>query len=105
MADTFISACLLAFNSEATVEVTVESIRPHVNEVVVYDTGSTDRTLAILAKLAQNGGPPVRVVRAGAELAPALYDDGALRDVAFARELLFDLPTAAAEWLLWLDAD
>jgi hypothetical protein len=101
----FISACLLSFDSEETIELAVRSVRGHVDEVVVYDTGSTDGTLEILERVAAADGAPLRVVRAGAELRPALYEDGALRDVAFARRLLFELPAADATWLLWLDSD
>lgn len=65
------------------------------DEVDVYDTGSTDGTLALLERLNANGkGPPIRVER------------GSWRDdFAWAREQSFSLASPGVEWLLWLDAD
>lgn len=98
------SACLLAFNDEATIGRAVDSIRAHVDEVVVYDTGSSDRTVPVVERIAAGDGS-VRVVGAGSELAPFLYPDGHLRNFSAARELSFALASPEADWLLWLDAD
>jgi hypothetical protein len=43
---TTIAACLIVRDSEDVLERALASIRPHVDEVNVYDTGSTDGTLA-----------------------------------------------------------
>jgi tetratricopeptide (TPR) repeat protein len=70
------------------------SVRPFVDEVAVYDTGSTDGTPELLERLGADGGPPIRVER------------GEWRDdFAWARDRSFDLASTGSEWLLWLDAD
>lgn len=48
---TRIAACLIVRNSAATIEETLKTIRPHVDEINIYDTGSTDQTLEILEAL------------------------------------------------------
>jgi hypothetical protein len=53
---------VLTFNSAATIERTVASVRPHVDEVVVYDTGSRDETLSVLNALAEFDGAPIGCV-------------------------------------------
>lgn len=76
----------------ATLERAIASVRPHVEEVCVYDTGSTDGTLELLDKLAGATGAPIRVKR------------GKWRDdYGWALEEAFALATS--EWLLRLDDD
>jgi glycosyltransferase involved in cell wall biosynthesis len=82
-----IAACLIVKDAEATITACLDSIRDCVDEINVYDTGSTDGTLELL-------GPDVRVKR------------GEWRDdFAWAREQSFAMASPNAEWLLWLDAD
>jgi glycosyl transferase family 2 len=91
---TTIAACLIVKDAAATLERCLRSVRPHVDEVVVYDTGSTDGTLELLDRLAGADGGGARLT----------VERGEWRDdFAWARERSFDL--ASAEWLIWLDAD
>lgn len=72
----------------------IKSTRPFVDEIVVYDTGSTDGTLKQIERLASKSGAPVRVER------------GEWRsDFAWAREQSLSLVSDEHEWVLWLDAD
>jgi glycosyltransferase involved in cell wall biosynthesis len=63
-----ISVVVLTYNSARTIESCLESLaaqrRPPA-EVIVVDDDSTDDTLAIVAKVADRTGLPVRVVRNG----------------------------------------
>jgi hypothetical protein len=88
-----IAACLIVKDAAETLERCLGSVRPHVDELIVYDTGSTDGTLELLDSLRANGdGAPIRTER------------GEWRDdFAWARERSFEL--ASSEWLMWLDAD
>lgn len=87
-----ISACLIVRDGAATIERAIASVRPHVAEVCVYDTGSTDETLEILERLAAGPGAVVRV------------EQGEWRDdFAWAREQSFAM--VSQPWALWLDDD
>jgi glycosyltransferase involved in cell wall biosynthesis len=77
-----------------TLEECLASIRPHVSEVNIYDTGSVDGTLELLERLAGEPGPPIRIQR------------GEWRDnFAWAREQSFAMASPDCDWLMWLDAD
>lgn len=87
-----VAACLIVRDASSTLAAAIVSVREHVDEVCVFDTGSTDGTLELLDVLASTPGPPIRVQR------------GEWRDdFAWAREQSFAM--ASATWLLWLDAD
>jgi predicted O-methyltransferase YrrM len=89
-----IAACLIVRSAESTLERCLASVRPFVDEVNVYDTGSQDGTLDLLALLARAPGAPIRV------------EQGEWRDdFAWARERSFAMASEGVEWLLWLDAD
>lgn len=91
-ASTAVSACLIVRNSATRIEACLASVRPHVEEVCVYDTGSTDATLTILARLAATPGAPIVVSRG------PWHDD-----FARAREHSFAL--ASHPWRMYLDDD
>jgi hypothetical protein len=75
-----------------TISRALASVRPHLDEVCVYDTGSVDGTLELLDELGAQPGTPLVVER------------GEWRnDFAWAREQSFAM--TAAEWAVWLDAD
>jgi glycosyltransferase involved in cell wall biosynthesis len=81
-----ISACLIVKNEEKTLARCLESIRDHVDEIVVVDTGSCDRTKEIACSYkARILNFPWR------------------HDFAAARQYSFD--HASGDWLFWLDAD
>lgn len=90
-----VSAALIVRDGAATVERAIASIRPFVDEVVIYLAGeSTDGTEKILERLAGEPGPPVRFEQ-------GVWED----DFALARERSFAMASPDADWLLWLDDD
>src|SRR6478609_4928618 len=99
-----IAACLIVKDEERTLERCLTSIRPFVDEVNIYDTGSTDGTLALLDRLAHEstlevGGTPT-------PLAPIRVERGEWRDdFSWARARSFAMASAGVGWLLWADAD
>ncbi|MBI2504133.1 MAG: glycosyltransferase [Candidatus Latescibacteria bacterium] len=81
-----LSVCLIARDEEAVLPRCLESVRSVADELVVVDTGSTDRTAQIARQY-------------GARLGSFAWCD----DFAAARNAALDLATG--EWILWLDAD
>lgn len=81
-----LSLCLICRDNERTIRSCLESIRPWVDEIVVVDTGSTDRTPQIAEEL-------------GARLFHFAWCD----DFAAARNE--SLRHARGEWLFWMDSD
>ena len=81
-----ISLCMIVKDEEAVLARCLESVRSLVDEIVVLDTGSTDRTAEIAAKYAN-------VVETF-----AWEDDfAAARNASFGR--------ASGDFLMWMDAD
>jgi glycosyltransferase involved in cell wall biosynthesis len=81
-----ISAAMIVRDCEGTLERALRSIRPHVDELVVVDTGSTDGTWQIAAPYAD------------------VLDSIEWRDdFSAARQYAFD--QCSGDWLCWLDAD
>lgn len=89
-----ISLCMIVKNEQAGIERCLRSARPHVDEIVVVDTGSTDATVAIAAGFAD------RVVKL---LDCNNPETGLIEDFARARNFAFDLATNP--WVFWLDGD
>ncbi len=81
-----VSACLIVKNEEKTLARCFDSIREHVDEIVVVDTGSRDRTKNIAAQYTSR-----------------ILDYPWRHDFAAARQFSFD--QASGDWLFWLDAD
>ncbi len=81
-----IALCIVARNEEGFLRECIESARPVVDEIVVVDTGSTDRTPEIAAE-------------AGARVVPLAWPG----DLGRAHNL--PLEYARADWVLALDAD
>lgn len=113
-----IAACLITRNSAGTIERTLASIRPFVDEINVFDTGSTDDTVALLKRLnrkkvttLEDGAgnkmkmplAPIRV-KAGGKDVP-LAADGLLADFSWAREQSFAMASPEHDWMFWLDDD
>jgi tetratricopeptide (TPR) repeat protein len=80
------SACMIVKDEEKTLPGCLESLRGVVDEIVVYDTGSTDATVEI-AK------------RVGAKVIEGYWDDD------FGRARNTSLEHCLGEWILWIDAD
>ncbi|MFN3166957.1 MAG: glycosyltransferase [Phycisphaeraceae bacterium] len=81
-----VSLCMIARDNEDTIYDALASARPWVDEIVVIDTGSTDRTPEIASEF-------------GARLERFEWCD----DFASARNKSLDY--ASAQWLFWMDTD
>lgn len=81
-----LSACLIVKNEERNLPGCLSSIRPYVDEIVLVDTGSTDRTLEIAAQF-------------GARIFHFEWND----DFSAARNV--SLSHASGDWILIIDAD
>lgn len=81
-----ISACLIAKNEEKNLPKCLDSLKGIVDEIVVVDTGSTDKTIEI----AESYGAIIGHF-------PWINDFSAARNHA--------LTLATGEWALWIDAD
>jgi glycosyltransferase involved in cell wall biosynthesis/tetratricopeptide (TPR) repeat protein len=81
-----ISACLIVKDEEEALPECLASLRGLADEVVVYDTGSTDATIDIAR-------------RSGAKVIEGYWDDD------FGRARNASLAQCRGEWILWIDAD
>jgi tetratricopeptide (TPR) repeat protein len=81
-----LSLCMIARNEAATIGTCLASARPHVDEILVADTGSDDATAAIAEEC-------------GARVVPTVWRE----DFAAARNR--SLALASGDWILVLDAD
>ena len=81
-----LSVCIIARDEEAVIGRCLESIRPVADEIVMVDTGSTDRTVEIAEQF-------------GAKIGRFAWCD----DFSAARNASLELATG--EWILWMDAD
>lgn len=81
-----LSLCMIVRDNERTIRPCLESIRPYVDEMIVVDTGSTDRTPDVCREL-------------GAQVFhfPWCDDFSAARNDSLAH--------ATGEWLFWMDSD
>lgn len=82
----FVSACMIVKDEEKNVPACLSSLAGIADELVVYDTGSTDRT----AEVARAAG--ARVVQG------EWHDD-------FGRARNASLASCRGDWIIWLDAD
>ncbi len=82
----FISLCMIVKNEEKNLARCLASAQPHVDEIVIVDTGSQDNTLAIAEQY-------------GAKIDHFKWCD----DFAAARN--YSLTKVSGEWILHLDAD
>src|SRR5262245_2430660 len=86
MSSVLLSAALIVKNEERCLERCLQSLQDLVDEVVVVDTGSTDRTREIAS-----------------DCGARLYDFAWVDDFAAARNHALDL--ARGEWIFYIDAD
>ncbi len=81
-----LSLCMIVKNEEDVLERCLKSIQPAVDEIIIVDTGSTDRTKEIARKFTTK-----------------VYDFKWVEDFALARNESFS--KATGEYIMWLDAD
>ena len=81
-----ISLCMIVKNEEQTIERCLRSVKDIVEEIIIVDTGSSDRTKEIVS-----------------EFTETIYDFTWINDFAAARNYAFS--QATQEYILWLDAD
>lgn len=81
-----LSVCIIVKDEEEYIERCLKSVLPVADEIVVVDTGSTDRTVEIAESL-------------GARVYHYSWDG------SFANARNFSLEQATGEWILWMDAD
>jgi glycosyltransferase involved in cell wall biosynthesis len=81
-----LSVCFIARNEERNLPRAIRSVQGVADEIIVADTGSTDRTVELAVEL-------------GAKVSHFVWCD----DFAAARN--FGLDRATGDWVLWLDAD
>jgi glycosyltransferase involved in cell wall biosynthesis len=81
-----ISLCMIVRNEEPRIAACLNSVRPYVGEMIVVDTGSTDRTREIAREC-------------GARLFEMPWPD------SFAEARNQSIALARGRWIIWLDAD
>lgn len=81
-----ISLCMIVKNEEKVLENCLNSVKDLVDEIIIADTGSTDRTKDIAERFTEN-----------------IYDFQWIDDFSAARNFAYD--KATKEYILWLDAD
>ncbi|MBR2179967.1 MAG: glycosyltransferase family 2 protein [Selenomonadaceae bacterium] len=81
-----ISACYIVKNEEKTLPRSIDSLKSAVDEIVVIDTGSTDKTIEIAESY-------------GAKVIKTAWND----DFSAPRNLAID--NASGDWIIFLDAD
>jgi glycosyltransferase involved in cell wall biosynthesis len=82
----FISLCMIVKNEEKVLRRCLESIKDHIDEIVIADTGSTDNTKKIALSYTSK-----------------VYDFDWVGDFSVARN--FVQSKATGEWIIYLDAD
>lgn len=81
-----ISLCMIVKNEEEVLEGCLNSVNPICDEIIIVDTGSTDRTKEIAAKFTDK-----------------IFDFKWIDDFSAARN--FSFSKASMDYILWLDAD
>ncbi|HLO97997.1 MAG TPA: glycosyltransferase [Fimbriimonas sp.] len=81
-----ISLCMIVKNEERVLDQCLESAKPFFNEIIIVDTGSTDRTKEIAKSH-------------GVNLIESTWPD------SFAEARNESLSHATGDWIFWLDAD
>jgi glycosyltransferase involved in cell wall biosynthesis len=89
-----VAVCLIVKDELEWIAAAIDSVRPYVAEINVYDTGSTDGTPELLEGMAAEPGAPIRVERGEWR-----------RDFSWAREQSFAMASPETDWILWIDAD
>jgi tetratricopeptide (TPR) repeat protein len=77
---------MIVKNEEKFLPACLESVRDHVDEIIIVDTGSTDRTVEIAMKY-------------GAKVYHHPWEN------SFSKARNYSLKYATCDWIMWLDAD
>ncbi len=88
-----VSCCLIVKNEISQIESCLKSVRPHVEEIVVVDTGSTDGTFDVCSRYAD----------IHERYSDCNDSEGRILDFSMARQRSFDL--ARQPWVMWVDGD
>src|SRR5688572_15325737 len=88
-----VSVCMIVKNEQHQIENCLKSIRPHVAELCIVDTGSKDDTPAICQRYADKFEV----------YTDANDSEGRITSFSRARQRSFDL--ASKEWTMWIDGD
>lgn len=81
-----LSLCMIVKNEEKTIGRCLDSVKDLFDEIIIVDTGSTDKTKEIVKKYTDN-----------------VYDFKWINDFSAARNMAFS--KATSDYLMWLDAD
>jgi glycosyltransferase involved in cell wall biosynthesis len=81
-----ISLCMIVKNEERVLDACLRSIKPWVDEIIIVDTGSTDRTVTIAEEH-------------GAKVVHFPWTD------SFSEARNVSLEHATGDWIFWMDAD
>ena len=81
-----ISLCMIVKDEEDVIARCLDSVKDLVDEIIIVDTGSTDRTKEIVSKYTDK-----------------IYDFEWVNDFSKARN--FSFSKATKDYILWLDAD
>jgi glycosyltransferase involved in cell wall biosynthesis len=82
-----LSICMIVKNEEANIGRAIQSFLPFADEIIVNDTGSTDKTIEIIQSFPKT----------------VLMQSEWVGDFAYSRNL--SLEKASCSWVLWMDAD
>jgi len=81
-----LSVCMIVKNEENNITDCLESVKNVADEIIIVDTGSTDKTKEVVAKYTDK-----------------IFDFQWIDDFSAARN--FSVSKATSDWILWLDAD
>jgi len=82
-----LSICMIVKNEEANIGRAIQSFLPFADEIIVNDTGSTDKTIEIVQSFPKT----------------VLMQSEWIGDFSYSRNLSFEKATCS--WILWMDAD